>query len=242
MLMGDTSMIVTETDDRFLQNHTEDISTGSKKTSEGKITTMMIQVDSAKSVEKMNEAPVQSALRGFTINFSECEVILENISAHAIQNTQNERSSNSVSYLKDDGDLMEINMQVSGLTDVKVEERMFTRLLVTDGEDEYVLNDLGKFVSPWSALAGKENQFVSLGSNSLQFFQVDNTKIKKAVDRELRKDKKSRQEIQQWMTKIKKTNSYSDAPCKLKLVSAQWRIKGRKDGKNIQKLVQVDIP
>jgi len=242
MLMGDTSMIVTENDERFLQNHTEDISPSTKKTAEGKITSMMKQVDSAKSAEKMAEAPVQTQVRGFTINFAECEVIFENLSAHAIQNTQNERSSNSVSYLKDAGDLFEINLQVIGLEDVKVEERTFTRLSVKDGEDEFLLNDLGKFISPWSVLTGNENQFVSLGSNSLQFFPVDNAKIKKALDRELRKAKKSRKEIQQWMTTIKKINVYSDSPCTLKLVSAQWRIKGKKDGKNVQKLIQFDIP
>ena len=105
-----------------------------------------------------------------------------------------------------------------------------------------VLLDLGKFISTWSSLAGKGFKYVSLSNNSLQFFTVENAKIKNAVDRELRKKKKTRQEIQEWMKVIKKTNSYSDEPCKIQIVSAQWRIIGKKNGKRVQKLIQFDIP
>ena len=145
--------------------------------------------------------------------------------------------------MKDGGNLSEMTLQVRGLDEVKVEQRTYTKLSVSNASQEsFVLNDLGKHISNWSTLAGIETKYVSLGMNSLSFFQIDHTKIKNAVDRELRKSKKSRQEIQQWMDLIQKTNSYTDAPCKLELVSAQWRIIGKKNGKRVQKLIQFDIP
>ncbi|HOZ52077.1 MAG TPA: hypothetical protein PLU17_09480 [Chitinophagaceae bacterium] len=243
ILMGDSTTIVTETNDLYLQNLTEDISPTNKKSSEGKIATMMMQVDSAKSVQKLERENNPAPLSGFTINFSECEVVFDGLSAHAIQNTQDERTSNSVSYVKDGGNLNEMTLQVRGLDEVKVEQRTYTKLSVSNASQEsFILNDLGKYISNWSTLAGIETKYVSLGMNSLSFFQIDHTKIKNAVDRELRKSKKSRQEIQQWMDLIQKTNSYSDAPCKLELVSAQWRIIGKKNGKRVQKLIQFDIP
>lgn len=242
IIMGDSTTIVTEDDTHYLRNVTEDISPTNKKSTEGKITSMMMQVDSAKSAQKLEEENSPAPLSGFTINFSECEVVFDGLSAHAIQNNQDERKANSVSYLRDGGSLNEISLQVKGLTDVKVEQRIFTRLSVEDGADEFVLNDLGKFISPWSSLAGKDIKFISLGANSLQFFNVDHNKIQNALDRELRKKRKSRQEIEQWMQLIKRTNSYSDAPCKINMVSGQWRITGRIDGKRVQKLIQFDIP
>ncbi len=242
IVLGDTSMIVTETDERFLKNNTEDISPTNKKSSEGKITSMMMQMDSVKSVKKLEEEKGSAPLSGFTIHFAECDVVFDNLTAHAIQNNQDERTSNSVSYVVDAGNLDEMNLQVSGLDEANVEQRIFTRLRVEALSDNFVLNDLGKFISPWSALAGKDFKYVSLSNNSLQFFTVENTKIRNAVDRELRKKKKTRQEIQEWMNVIKKTNSYSDEPCKIQVVSAQWRIIGKKNGKRIQKLIQFDIP
>lgn len=242
IVMGDTSTIVTERDSAYLQNNTEDISPTNKRSSEGKITQMMTEVDSAKSVKKLESEENKAPLSGFVINFSECTVQFDGLSAHAIQNSQNERTSNSVSYLKDGGNLFEMTLQVQGLDQVKLEQRTFTKLKVQNDEQEFLLQDLGKFISPWSNLASKDNRFVSLGSNSLQFFPVDNNKIKNALDRELRKKKKNRQEIQEWLNLIRKTNSYSDSPCKLIMVSVQWRIIGMKDGKRVQKLIQFDIP
>jgi hypothetical protein len=242
IVLGDTSMIVTETDERFLQNNTDDISPTNKKSSEGKITSMMMEVDSAKSVKKLEEEKSSPPLSGFTIHFAECDVVFDNLTAHAIQNSQDERTSNSVSYVMDAGTMDEMSLQVSGLDEANVEQRIFTRLKVEALSDNFVLNDLGKFISTWSSLAGKGFKYVSLSNNSLQFFTVENGKIKNAVDRELRKKKKTRQEIQEWMKVIKKTNSYSDEPCKIQIVSAQWRIIGKKNGKRVQKLIQFDIP
>lgn len=242
IILGDSSSIVTEGDSRYLKNVTEDISPTNKKTTEGKITAMMMEVDSVKSAMKLEEQDHAAPLSGFTINFSECEVVFDGLSAHAIQNSQDERTSNSVSYLVDGGNLYEISLQIRGLAEVKVEQRIFTRLSVEDGADEFLLNDLGKFISPWSSLPGKDITFISLGSNSLQFFAVDHTKIQNALDRELRKKKKNRQEIAEWMQVIRKTNSYADAPCNIHMVSGQWRITGKKDGKRVQKLIQFDLP
>lgn len=242
IVLGDTTTIVTETNDTYLQNHTEDISPTNKKSSEGQIRTMMKQVDSAKSVEKLESESNTAPLSGFTINFSECEVVFDGLSAHAIQNTQDERTSNSVAYVRDGGNMNEMSLQIKGLDEAKVEQRMFTRLILENGGEQYILNDLGKFISPWSSLVGKDNKYISLSNNSLQFFTIDHGKITNAIDRELRKKKKTRQEIEAWMKVISKTNSYMDAPCRIEMVSSQWRIIGKKNGKRVQKLIQFDIP
>lgn len=242
IVLGDSTMIVTEKENKYLVNVTQDISPTKKKSAEGEITEMMTQIDSAKSVKKLEDKSPSTPMRGFTIHFTECEVVFDGLSAHALNTSQDERNSNSVSYVRDAGNMNEMSLRVTGLDNAKVEQRTFTRLLVDNGSEAFVLFDLGKFISPWSTLAGKNNTYISLGSNSLQFFTTDASKIKNALDRELRKKKKNREAIQQWMSLISKTKSYTDAPCKLTLVSSQWRIIGTKNGKRVQKLIQFDIP
>ncbi len=242
IVLGDSSTIVTESNPQYLANETNDISPANKKSTEGQITNMMTQIDSAQSVKKLEEKNTSIPLKGFQISFAECEVVFQGLSAHAIQSSQDERQSNSVAYVWDAGNMFEMALQVKGLDEVKVEQRTFTRLYAEQGAEAYGLNDLGKFISAWHTLPGKNNQFISLGNNSLQFFPVDHQKISNAVDRELRKRKKSREDIQRWSSLLKQTNSYTDVPCKLLMVSGQWRIIGKQNGKRVQKLIQFDIP
>ena len=241
--LGDPNGIVTETDSQFLQNFTEDISPVKAKSSEKQITEMMVQVDSLKASKKLEEeSKVPQRIQGFTVNFAECSVTFNGLLAHALNVTQDERKLNSVSYLKDGGQFLEMKLQVNGLSDLKVEQRLTTKLYIEQDGESFLLADLGKFITPWYNLAGKEDVFVSVGSNSLSFHPVDQTKIKNALDRELRKKKKDRKAIEAWMKQVAQTKSYADAPCVLKMFSSQWRIIGMKDGKRVQKLIQFDEP
>lgn len=243
IVMGDPSTIVTEADSQYLQNFTEDISPVDKKSSEGAITKMMVQVDSANTSKKINEENLSSKpINGFTINFNECTVIFDCLSAHALNNNQDERTAKSVSYVKDGGELLNMKLEVKGLENIKVEERIITKLLISNEAESYTLVDLNKFTSPWYSLAGKDNFFVSISNNSIQFYPFDKTKLKNAFDRELRKKKIVNSEINNKIKIIDNTNSYSDQPCRITIASAQWRIFGTLNGKKVQKIIQFDIP
>jgi hypothetical protein len=241
IVMGDPSTIVTEVDSQYLQNFTDDISPVNKKSSEGAITKMMVQVDSANASKKINEenVPVKS-MNGFTIHFNECVVVFDGLLAHALNNNQDERTLNSVSYVKDGGEIFNMNLEIKGLSEIRVEERITTKVSISSEDENYILNDLHKFTSTWYNLAGKENRFVSISNNSVEFFPFDKAKLKNAFDRALRKKKIVNSEINSMLKKIEKVNSYSDEPCKIIIASVQWRIFGLKDGKKIQKLIQFD--
>lgn len=241
--LGDSTLIVTEHDSTYLQNFTNDIAPAKKKSSESQITKMMVQVDSLKASQKMEqETNTNQKLNGFTINFEECSVVFDGIAAHALNETQNERASQSVSYLKDAGTFLETKLEVSNLSELRAEQRLFVKLSIEYNGETMVLHDLGKFITQWYPLAGKNNRFVSVSSNSLQFDNVDATKIKNALEKELKKKRKNKEEISKWMKAIAQTKSYSDAPCALIPSSSQWRIFGKVDGKSVRKLIQFDIP
>jgi hypothetical protein len=241
IVIGDPNSIVMEKDSQYLENYVDDISPSSKKSNESQITKMMVQVDSLQASKKLeNDVVNNKKIEGFTINFAECSVIFDGIYAHALKPTQNEREENSVSYVKDAGEFTDTKLQISGLTDLKVEQRLFVKLAVEQNDETFIMDDLGRYITQWYPLAGKENLFVSASQNSLQFDNVDHTKIRNGLERELRKRKKNKSEIDAWIKLIEQTQTYSDAPCKLIPVSSQWKISGKKDGRNIRKLIQFD--
>ncbi|MCC7030145.1 MAG: hypothetical protein IT257_07565 [Chitinophagaceae bacterium] len=243
--LGDPSLIVTESDSTYLQNMTDDIAPVKKKSTVAQISQMMVQVDSLKTSQKMEaeaENETQVKLSGFTINFSECDVIFDGISAHALNATQNERASQSVSYLQDGGSFMEAKLDISNLSDVRVEERLFVKLGIENNGETLILGDLPKYITQWYNLAGKGSRFVSVGSNSLEYDKLDPAKLRAALEKELKKKKKNKEESQVWINSIAKTRSHSDSPCKLVPTSAQWRIWGTQNGKSVRKLIQFDIP
>ena len=243
--IGDTSTIVTENDSTYLQNFTEDITPSKTKSHVSEISKMMVQVDSVntqKILEEDAEENKTTSVNGFTINFNEISVIMDGIAAHALNETQNERATNSVSYIKDAGNLLETKMLINGTNEFSVEQRFFVKLSIVHKDEEFILNDLGKYITQWYPLAGKDNLVISVGANSLQFDSFDETKLKNALDRELRKKKKRKDEMQNWFNAIAQVKTYRDAPCKLIPVSSQWRIIGKKDGKSFRKLIQLDVP
>lgn len=247
IILDDSSLIVTEVDTQYLKNITEDIAPVGKKvkSSATQISQMMAQVDSMNASKKLEQEVVEKVdihIKGFEIHFAECNVTFENVEAHALNNTQNERATNSVSYLLDVGSMLDTKLEIHQLEDCSVEQRLFIKLAILHQDQTIILHELGKNITDWQILAGKNNRFVSLSSNSLVYDQADGNKIRLALEKTLKQKRKNKDEIKEWMSAVAKVNKSSDAPCKLIAVSSQWRIVGKKDGKNIRKLIQFDIP
>lgn len=247
IILDDSSFIVTESDTQFLSNITEDIAPVGKKvkSSATQISQMMAQVDSMNASKKLEQDAVEKVevnIKGFEIHFEECNVTFENVEAHALNNSQNERATHSVSYLLDAGSLLDTKLEISQLEDCRVEQRLFVKLAIVNKDQTIQLNELGKNITDWQILAGKNNRFVSVSNNSLIYDQADGNKIRTALEKALKQKRKDKDEIKEWMTIVAKVNKPTDAPCKLIAVSSQWRIVGKKAGKNIRKLIQFDIP
>lgn len=237
--LGDTSLIVTETDSNYLLNVVKDISINEQDVKE--IARIMVQVDSVKIAEELdNFTSSDSVLKGFSIEFNDCKIIFQNLEAKALTE-QNPKENRSVSYLVTKGNLAKMKIKVIGLTEASIKERIYTKLKVADQEKEYLLKSLGRKISDWFPLAGNENVFISAGDNSFQFNDLTNAKIKIALDKELRAKNIKEEKIQDWMRLIKNTSDYTDAPCKLYVSTAQFRLKGKTATGRVNKLIQLDI-
>ncbi len=237
--IGDSSLIVTEKDSNYLKNFVKDIS--KKEQDESEIARIMVQVDSVKVAEELEEfTAADSTIVGFTIEFKDCKLVFQGLEAKALTE-QNPKQNRSVSYLVTRGDLAKMKIQVKGLKETSIKERIYTKLKVKHKEEEYLLKSLGRKISDWFPLAGKDNIFVAAGANSFQFNNLTNKKLKIALGKELRAQNMKEDKIQGWMHLIRKTNDYTDQPCKLYVSTAQFRVRGKTKNGSVNKLIQFDI-
>lgn len=237
--IGDKSLIVTETDSSKLANYTRDIS--ERAQDESDIARIMVQVDSVKVSDELAAfTEGDSTVDGFTIEFARCKVVFDGLQARELSE-QNPEENRSVSYLVTKGDLAKMKLKITGLQDVSVKERIYTKLKVARNGEEYLLKSLGRKISDWFPLAGNDNVFVALGDNSAQFNNLDNAKLKTALKKELVSEDKDPETIDEWLRAVKNTNDYTDAPCKLYVATAQFRIRGKNSKGSVNKLIQFDI-
>lgn len=243
--LGDPAGIVTETDSTYLKNVTDDISPKQVQSTESEITDMMVEVDSAKASAALeteaetNEAP--AVLSGLTVSFSEGSIILNGIEAHTLNRKDPDPKLKSVSYVHDAGEWKEMKLAVNGLNDVRVEQRLMTRLAVNIENDLIVLSSLGRFTSPWYTLPGNGKQFVSLGANSITYMAVDGAKIKQAAQSDINAKKWSADKKRAAIKTLQPIRTFHDKPCSVVVKSIQWRISGVQGGKKVQQLVQLDL-
>lgn len=244
ILLGDPSGIVTETDSTYLKNFTNDISPKQVQSSEAEITNMMVEVDSAKASAAMDdeseEMPV--SLSGLTVPIGSAQVVLNGIEGHTLNREAPNPALRSVAYVHDAGEWKELKLGVSGLTDVRVEQRLMTRLVVTFNDETILLNSLGRFTSPWYNLPGNGKQFVSLGANSINYMAMEGGKIRAAAQTDINAKKWSSAKKQEVIKTLQSIRSFHDKPCSVVVKSIQWRISGMLEGKRVQQLIQVDLP
>lgn len=239
MVLGDSSLIVNENDSNYLKNFVDDIS--ETKNEDADIVKMMVQVDSMKTKQNLdNNDSLGKDIKGFEIQFADFKIIFDKIETKEYR-PQKPLEYNSVSYQVTKGDLAEIHLKIEGLNEVKISERVFTKLKVSKDSKEMHLSSLGRKLSDWFELAGKENVFVGVGSNSLLFENVGATKIKLALEEKLKQKNITGKEKDGWMKAIENSKSYQDAPCVLYVATAQFKIVGKtQSGKFIRTLIHLD--
>jgi len=244
LMLGDPSGIVTETDSTYLKNFTNDISPKQVQSSEAEITDMMVEVDSAKASAAIEKASEEGAihLRGLTIPIGEGSVVLNGIEGHTLNQKVPDPALRSVSYVHDAGEWKELKLGVTGLSDVRVEQRLITRLVVNINDAPVLLNSLGRYTSPWYNLPGNGTQFVSLGANSITYMSLEGTAIRAAAQTEMNAKKWSSSKKQEAITAMKPIRSFRDKPCAVVVKSIQWRVSASLDGKRVQQLIQLDLP
>lgn len=243
IVMGDSSTIVTETDPKYLANYTEDIAPNNHKSSAKQIAQMMVEVDSLKATQKLENQPAaQAPVEGFKVSFNEFDITFSGLYAHAAQSKPLDKSASSLSFIYDAGELAEMRIQVSNLTEVSIDQKISTKLKVEGDKEYYLLGSLGQFHSSWFHLVGKNSIFLGTGNNGIQFHEVTQPKIQQALATTLRNKRKNAAQTKTILSTVARTSSANQPPCKIAVSAVQFVIKGTYQGKKIKKLIRLDVP
>lgn len=248
--MGDSTLIVTETDSVYLQNMVLDIQGNSlgnlSSTIKNEGATTLLNVEESPTASKESEASNKAITKSsdFEIDYGTFKVVIQNVEAKEFKK-QNPSADPGVSYMITKGNLNQSQLIISGVQSLQIEQRYQSNLELVDGSQTLSLKSLGTFTSNWEKIqpTKKGEQFVlSLnGLANLSFSNINNASLKNGVQKQLKANRANTQTVQEWNKKIARVKSFKDAPCKVVLNNVQWRMTGKDSkGNNFTKLIRID--
>lgn len=244
--LGDSSGIVTEKDSQFLKDDVMDIEPHAAGHADTGTVSARKETTPApvKDTATQPVAKKQPEEAGHAIDFNGTHMVFAGLKLKDARR-QNAAQDDGLSYSLDSGNPETAKLLISGAKNVTVKQRYQTKLVLKSSLGTVDLRDLGLYTSGWNtvkAAGSAAAPIFSLSSLSdIDYNQVNNNKIKNAVDRELRKRRTSSRVIQNWMKEIRKVRDASDEPCDIILDNVQWQISGTDaKGKAFHKTIRLD--
>lgn len=246
IILGDSSTIVTETDEQYLSDFVGDIELQKPVSHD---TDTIVQPVHQEVVDKpfqdtIAKAPVEKIpTGGLNIPFKEVTINISGITTKSYKE-QNLEKAHGATYELVTGKINGSKLTVTGADITKVSQRYIAIVLVKNKDNEtLVLDDLSE-TTEWTPIKGNGNTYAINGLEANQLkIEATAAKIRTAVSRAAKNKRLSRKDIQEWEKAVRRVQSAKQAPLSIKLRSVMWKIEGKsKAGKTFQKQVRVDIP
>jgi hypothetical protein len=240
IVLGDSSTIVTETDEQLLQDQVPDLKPAIEEES---ASAPAGDTAAAKPAASTSAAAAPTG-NGLTVAFREVSFFIPNIETRSY-NRGDLKNARGASYEITGGNLPGNTIRATVGSIQKVTQRYETILKLKDGTDELPLESLGKYASGWEPLTGSNGVFAIRGLEpaSLEYKQVNPSSLRNAVQQAARRQRLNRQDTQDWMDAVRNVRSANQAPAMIVLRSVSWRLEGKDAaGKNFNKEVRIDVP
>ena len=245
IILGDSSTIITEKDSQYLKDDVMDIEPRRAAAPDTAVSLppkkdepVLPAKDTVATIKKVQEEP------GFAVSFGDAKLVFSGLKLKDGRK-QNPVQDNGLTYSLHSGNLGSAKVFVYGAKNISIKQRYQTRLTLKSDLGTVDLRDLGLYTSGWNTLpsgnSGNAPHFALSSLNNVTYSQVNNNKIKNALDRELRKHRTNSRTIQSWMKEIKRVRSAGDEPCDIILDNVQWQVSGTDaHGKTFHKNIRID--
>ncbi|MBS1643777.1 MAG: hypothetical protein JST36_01955 [Bacteroidetes bacterium] len=241
IILGDSSMIVTEHNPEVLQDLVPDLKPTLPSPAEAAPAKDSTPTPAATPTPTTTAAAPPSTGPALVAEFKEITLTIPGIETK-VYGKQDLKTARSATYQLRNGSLDNAKLYLSGATLTKVNTRYQTELLVQDGKDELALDRLGKYTSDWQKLNGNAGPYPVVPAKP-EYKELTATAIRNAVQQETRRKRMSRKEAQDWLEEVRRVRSVQDAPMKVMLRAIMWRIEGKDaQGKSFSKELRLDIP
>lgn len=260
IVLGDSSMIVTETDPEYLGDLVDDYNpivkqpviqnaaaeetsapTPAEQTSTPENQTAETTTPENPGAEKTAvEAPTGEGLR---VDFNEIAVFIPNINTTSFSHSA--RNKNNAAFMLTEGTLGGNKLEFSGTGKVtRVIQRYRTVLAIESKSGTLVLPALAQ-TSNWETLDLKNNtaSLSKLQPEKLQYLKVNQNRIRTEVTKVTRANKMNRNDQQDYLNAVKNVKAANKKPMLVKMEYVIWQISGHDaKGRSFSKELRIDLP
>ncbi len=250
IVLGDSSMIVTETDPQKLQ----DLVTDLKPTitpAENKDTAATVKPtpapavkDTPKKANPLVPALPQPALigNGLKADFGIASFLIPNVSAKQSGKASLEHA-NGVVYTWTSGTIN--NNMIKVTANVQKVSMRYQTVIVLKNELGVLPLETLTTTTDWAPMKGVNNvyQITGLNEKSLDYSEANKNAIRAAVSKSAHRHRMSRRRMQDWENSARNVRAVNQKPLYVVLRSVMWKIDGKdNNGKLFSKQIRIDMP
>lgn len=246
IVLGDSSTIVTEQDERKLKDLVAELEPVIPKPEQDTPAAQKPaeeQKPAAGETKPAATAQVRPVVtNGIQANFREASFGIEAVNGKLGGNKNLERANGAV-YTWESGDLQSATIKVSqGVT--KVSQRYQTAVILKSKYGDILIDALST-TSDWEPLkgAGGSYKVSGLDGRSLEYTDAGPAQIKNAIAKATRRRRMSRRAVEDLLRTVRHVKDANQKPLVVELRSVMWKIDGKDaQGRNFSKQIRVDIP
>lgn len=249
IVLGDSSLMVTETDSQYLQNLVMDVeplrSEPEPPPAPGAGAATPSESSPATAAATPAAAVAPQVAGGFKIDFGDGFIVTLTGIDGKEYTQQKPKTQSGVSYAVASGDLSEADLVVEGLSDIKVRQRHQSQLSLRSGSQSLLLRSMGKFTAEWNVLSGQTQDNRTTYSlkplKNPDYKKISASSLRTGVQKQGRSDRLSNAALNKWLQEAKKVKSAGDPPSVVLLDNVQWQISGKdRAGKNVFKTIRFE--
>lgn len=248
IVLGDSSMIVTETDKQQLTDLVADLTPTITPTADPDApapadtpaNTQTATAQPAPQPQPQQEAANGNGLRA---EFREVTISISGVEVKQAGN-KNLQNANGAVYTLTGGKLNGARITVQGGTVTKVSQRYQSVVMVNTSSGDLPLDNLS-ITSRWDDLKGGNGSYsiTGLDAGSLEYADANANTIRNAVERAARRHRMSRAKMKDLLDDVRRVRSVNQKPLHGELRSAMWKIDGKDaNGRLFSKQIRIDIP
>jgi hypothetical protein len=236
IVFGDSTMIVTETDPKYLNDNVTDFRPKPEPIAKDS-SLAAAPVETPKAPEPKPEAPVATAAPAAS-NGKSLRIEIPGVAGADIDWTK----KNGVSVSVDEGSVKGKNLVVQGLTEVKVQQREQTVVLLRLRRAGRVKLSLPGDYSNWETLIGKNGSYAIDQARAVYGARIKSNALRTAAQRAAKSARLSRRDTDELIRSLRNVQSANQKPLEAAIQSYVWRIDGKgADGKPVHRELRVDI-
>lgn len=248
IILGDSSLIVTETNPTYLKNDVEDIDPKHTNVEIAEVkpiikdTAAQINTTVSKPIDSINTKQVpKNNVKDFILEIgNNTTIVFENLKTKSYRNQQPDKL-NSLTYQRTSGSLENVNVKVTGGKITSVKQKYTSHVVANFKDASFVVTSLGDYNSGYQTIKNNGNNFVAFNLSKPNFKSVSKKNLQNALGKDAKNKKYNKQLLNKLNKEIKNVQSVNQAPLKVVLKYAVWQINGvDANGKSFSKEIRID--